>query len=76
MSRHPTRPRQSPEVRAYLKAAAASERASEVRRDLPPGSSRAKVTTANARWASAAEERERLAALLSPEDRIAVGLPA
>ena len=74
MSAHPTRPRLSPEARAYLKAKAASERASEVRRDLPPGSSRAKVTTANARWARQAEERERLERLLSAEDRIAVGL--
>ena len=69
-----TRPRLSPEARAYLKAAGASKRASEARRDLPAGSSRAKVTTANARWISAAEERDRSAALLTPEDRVAVGL--
>lgn len=32
------------------------QRASEARRKLPPGSSRPKVTTANARWRSASEE--------------------
>ena len=46
---------------AYIKAADASSRASAARRDLPPGSSRAKVTTLNARWSAAAEERDRLA---------------
>lgn len=46
---------------SYIKAADASSRASAARRDLPPGSSRAKVTTLNARWSSAAEERDRLA---------------
>lgn len=33
---------------------------SEARRLLPPGSSRARVTTANARWASACEARDRV----------------
>ena len=33
------------EMIAYIKAADASARASAARRDLPPGSSRAKVTT-------------------------------
>lgn len=61
------------EARAYRNARAASERAADARANLPPGSSRAKITTANARWMSAAEERDRLAALLTPEDRIAVG---
>ena len=32
------------------------QRTSEARRNLPPGSSRARVTTANARWQSASEE--------------------
>jgi len=41
--------------KAQLKVEAASAR----RRDLPAGSSRAKVTTANARWMSACEERDR-----------------
>jgi hypothetical protein len=38
------------------KLAAASER----RRALPPGSTRAKVTTANARWSIAAEAHDRI----------------
>lgn len=33
--------------------------ASQARRNLPPGSSRARVTTANARWSAAAEEYQR-----------------
>lgn len=51
----------------YIKAADASSRASAARRDLPPGSSRAKVTTLNARWSSAAEERDRLALAMGVE---------
>lgn len=35
------------------------DKASQSRRDLPPGSSRARVTTANARWSAAAEEYQR-----------------
>lgn len=46
---------------AYLDAYEASARAADARSSLPQGSSRAKVTTANARWASAAEERDRCA---------------
>lgn len=41
----------------------ATERAAEAaesRQRLPAGSSRARVTSANARWASAAEERDRI----------------
>jgi hypothetical protein len=34
-------------------------RASEARRALPPGSSRSRVTTANARYATACEARDR-----------------
>lgn len=45
---------------AYIRVADASQRASAARAALPPGSSRAKVTSANARWASQAEERDRL----------------
>ena len=41
------------------------DRASSKRRDLPPGSSRARVTTANANWTSAAER------LLDAEYRLA-----
>ncbi|WP_340008610.1 hypothetical protein MHH52_11145 [Paenibacillus sp. FSL K6-0276] len=36
------------------------QKASDARRSLPPGSTWARVTTANARWASAAEERDRV----------------
>lgn len=35
--------------------------------DMPPGSTRAKITSANARWSSLAEERDRLGATL-PDD--------
>lgn len=35
-------------------------KASEARQSLPAGSSRARVTSANARWSSAAEERDRV----------------
>jgi len=49
------------------RAAAKSVKASEARAALPPGSSRARVTTANARWARAAEERDRVAAQLTAE---------
>ncbi len=45
----------------YAKAVTAAQRAAEARRALPPGSSRARVTTANARWAAAAEYRDMLA---------------
>jgi hypothetical protein len=55
------------EMIAYIKAADASSRASVARRDLPPGSSRAKVTTLNARWSSLAEERDRLASAMGPD---------
>lgn len=43
---------------AYTKMRAASE----ARRALPPGSSRARVTSANARWARACEHHDRLLA--------------
>lgn len=42
------------------KAQAESLKAAAARHALPPGSSRARVTTANARWASAAEARDRI----------------
>lgn len=38
-----------------------SQKATEARASLPPGSSRARVTTANARWMRKAEHRDRLA---------------
>lgn len=37
-----------------------SEAAAQARAKLPPGSSRARVTTANARWMRAAEHRDRI----------------
>ena len=52
------------EMITYIKAADASARASSARRDLPPGSSRAKVTTLNAGWGALAEERDRLASAM------------
>ena len=57
--------RSIPDLQRALKAAAAkSKRLCLARAELPPGSSRARVTTANARWKGAAEERERLEAEL------------
>jgi len=47
--------------RALAKAAAKRTRASEARRALPAGSSRARVTTANARYATACEAYDRIA---------------
>lgn len=46
-------------LRELRRTHAKLERASEARRALPPGSSRARVTTANARWATASEAHER-----------------
>ncbi|EJW14429.1 hypothetical protein M5X00_28380 [Paenibacillus alvei] len=37
-----------------------TEQAAEARRNLGLGASRARVTTANARWSAAAEERDRV----------------
>ena len=45
--------------RALAKAQAASTRAMDARARLGPGSTRARVTTANANWANAAEHRDR-----------------
>ena len=58
----------TPAAREYLAAHRASGKASKARADLPAGSSRARVTTANARWSSAAEHRDRLEAALTPAD--------
>jgi hypothetical protein len=46
--------------RDLARSEAKSARLCAARAALPPGSSRARVTTANARWARAAEERDRL----------------
>lgn len=44
--------------REYQRLARSSERWAARRASLPPGSSRARVTTANAKWAQAAEARD------------------
>jgi hypothetical protein len=49
-------------AKAYAVAQRASATAADARGALPAGSSRARVTSANARWASAAEDRDRKAA--------------
>lgn len=48
--------------RELAKANRKSDAKAEARRRLGPGSSRARVTTANAKWAQAAEARDRVAA--------------
>jgi hypothetical protein len=53
--------------RQYRNLQAKSEKLSQARAALPAGTSRAKVTTANARWARAAEAREQLRAALLAE---------
>ena len=50
--------------RELARAERDSQRAAERRAALPAGSSRAKVTSANAHWARLAEHRDRLAAQL------------
>lgn len=45
-------------ARLWADAVAESEKASEVRMKLDAGSSRARVTTANARWSAKAEHRD------------------
>ncbi len=47
-------------LRSRLAAAGRKVRASESRRALPAGSSRARVTSANARWKTACEARDRI----------------
>lgn len=46
------------QLKRYIDLEAKSARAAEARSRLEPGSSRARVTTANARWARAAESRD------------------
>lgn len=46
-------------------ATATAEKASRARAALPPGSSRARVTTANARWTGTVEHRDRCESLLA-----------
>ena len=59
MSRHEFLKKIADLMKELAKEEKASFKASEARRKLNPGSSRARVTTANARWASAAEARDR-----------------
>lgn len=47
-------------MRKLATAQRKSEQAMERRHELPPGSTRARVTTANANWAKAAEHRDRI----------------
>lgn len=51
-------------AKAFAKAHKKSEEFAERRRALPAGASRARVTTANARWSRWAEERDRCAVVL------------
>lgn len=51
--------------RELRRAETASAKACERRASLPPGSSRAKVTTANAKWMRASEHRDRIAKQLA-----------
>jgi hypothetical protein len=51
--------------RLLAKAEKASAKACSARATLPPGSSRARVTSANAKWARAAEHRDIIAAMLA-----------
>lgn len=51
-------------LREYRIAEIAVAKTSARRRAIPAGGSRAQVTTANARWATACEHRDRIAARL------------
>lgn len=64
-------------AKALVLAQEKSDRAAESRARLPAGSSRARVTTANARWMRAAEERDRcLANARRAVDRAGLGVIA
>lgn len=54
-------------MRKLAQAQKRSEQAMERRRNLSPGGTRARVTTANANWAKAAEQRDRLREQLEKE---------
>ncbi len=60
----------SPALRQWQTAHRKSAALAAKRAEMPIGSSRARVTTANAEWSRWAEERERLYAALSPEDKV------
>lgn len=60
------------EIKRLLKAAdRKSDRLSQARAALPAGTSRARVTTANARWSRAAEARDHLRVLLADAEAAA-----
>ena len=61
-----TRP--SDKVRDYAAALRAVQRTSDARFNLPAGSTRARVTSANARLQAACEHRDRLRRLLTNEE--------
>lgn len=54
-------------VRALVDAERASKVACDRRGAMPPGSTRARVTTANANWARAAEHRDRCQEIVARE---------
>lgn len=62
--------------REYVDASAKVRKMSEARRALPPGSSRARVTTANARWSIACEHRDRVERTLREAFGVDLGRPA
>jgi hypothetical protein len=54
----------SDRAKSWAKAIQDSERASKIRAALEPGASRARITSANAKWSTAAEHRDRCEANL------------
>ena len=59
----------SPALKLWQTAHRKSAALAAKRAEMPIGSSRARVTTANAEWGRWAEERERLYAALTPTDK-------
>ncbi len=59
----------SPALKSWQTAHRKSADLAAKRAEMPIGSSRPRVTTANAQWSRWAEERERLYASLTPEDK-------
>ena len=59
----------SPALRLWQNAYRKSAALAAKRAEMPIGSSRARVTTANAKWSRWAEERERLHAALTPDEK-------
>lgn len=63
----------TPNLKSYLRAQVESQLALEARAALHIRASRARVTAANARWKSAAEECDRLWAALTPTEKAEAG---